>query len=352
MLKYQWLTEQLRDLIHEYILEGKTKIPSEDMLSEKYKMSRQTVRKSLSLLEEEGQIIKVQGSASIITGLMSKQDANKIHIILSEDSEYIYPGIIEDIKVTLSNLKYNCKVFVTHNRIDREREILQEILESPPRGLIVEGSKSALPNPNIDLYDRLEEEGCILLFLHNQYKEMKHTLYIKDDNLKGSSLLVEYLQELGHTQIAGIFKSDDQQGLERYQGFTDALISSDLPLSDDNIHWYNSREMDSLVKYGDTSFLKKMHKSLDSCTACICYNDQIAYYLVKELKSQGRHLPEDLAIATFDHTYLNKSSFHAVASLSHENHIMGQKAALMITGRLKGLHIRPILVPFELHKST
>ena len=38
--------------------------------------------------------------------------------------------------------------YATENRVSREREILLRLLEEPMSGLLVEGSKAALPTPN------------------------------------------------------------------------------------------------------------------------------------------------------------------------------------------------------------
>lgn len=52
------------------------------------------------------------------------------------------------------------------------------------------------------------------------------------DDFEGGRLAVEYLAKKGHVHIAGIFKSDDRQGLERYAGFNEGLHQAGLPIND------------------------------------------------------------------------------------------------------------------------
>ena len=165
MTKYERLAEQLTYLIADNIDKGITKLPTEAAIGLQYKVSRQTVRAALSLLHERGIISSRQGSGSFATGLSSDHTKNTIPILISSKQEYIYPGLLTDIQNTLSPYGYRLQVLPTNNSTDKEREYLTELLADPPRGLIAEGCKSSLPNPNVDLYQELQQKGTFLLFL-------------------------------------------------------------------------------------------------------------------------------------------------------------------------------------------
>ena len=341
-IKYKWLAGRLRERIINDIERGINRLPTEQELCSKYHVSRQTVRQALSVLENEGLIEKRKGSGSYITGLSSDSAANVIHILVSSDSEYIYPFILNDIQNTLMKSGFRNRVHVTDNHICTEREILSGFLAHPPRGIIAEGCKSALPNPNLDLYHRLKRSGCKLVFLHNYYPALHDSFYVKDDNIAGSVRLVHYLAQQGHTAIGGIFKADDLQGMERYQGYMEAMYDLNLTVPEDHISWFNSEDLAGLIRSQDTYFLKKtVQKSLDSCTAVICYNDMIAYFLIKELKLSGYHLPDDMSIASFDNSYLSNFDTLPLTTLSHKPHEAGEAAARMMIDRLKGLPVAP-----------
>lgn len=349
MHKYQWLEHRLENLIQQHIREGKNKLPSEQSISERYQVSRQTVRMALNELEKKGLIEKRRGSGSYITGLLAGSHANEIGILISDDQEYIYPGVIHDIQHTLTENGLFGTVYVTGNRVGTEREILLEQLKHPLRGLIIEGSKSAFPNPNLDLYRKLLSKGCELIFLYNYYPGLPDCPFIKDDNLSGSALLTRHLAAQGHTAIAGIFKADDMQGLERYQGFIETLRDLGLPLSDHRICWYTSRELDKLVQEKDTRFLIEIvQKTLSSCTAVVCYNDLLAYHLINVLLHMGYSLPRDIAVAAFDNTYFSNSDILTITTLSHRPHEMGTKAAQAMIRKLKGLPVHAQETRWEL----
>ena len=351
-IKYKWLADRLKEMIFSYIEKGIEKLPTEQELCERFRVSRQTVRLSLSLLEEEGLIVKRQGSGSYITGLLSEPESNIIGILISDDQDYIYPGLINDIQTELSRNGFSSRVYVSGRRTRTERRIPTDILNRPLRGLIAEGCRSALPNPNLDLYRRLRDRGMALLFLNSPYAALNDCPYIKDDNLAGSALLVRHLTELGHTAIGGIFAADEVQGIERYQGFTETMRDCGLPVPDERVSWFLAKDVDELMKRRDTGFLRRIaSEALEDCTAVICHNDMIAYYLIQELRMAGKRLPEDMAVASFDNTYLSNSEWLTITSLSHGLHEPGREAARMMVRRLKGLPVQSLELPWELKQK-
>lgn len=348
-IKYKWLVGVLKELIEKDMAKGIHKLPTEAELCRKYKVSRQTVRLSLSVLEQEGLILKKKGSGSYITGLSTDPTRNQIGILISDEQEYIYPALLNDIHQVFAQSGFTEKIFVTDNRHQTEREILCTLLKNPPRGILVEGCKSALPNPNLSLYQSLMKKGTSVVFLHNYYPSLMPSTYVKDDNLSGSALLVRHLALQGHKSIGGIFKWDDLQGIERFQGFTEAMKDCGLEVFDEWVGWYGSRELDGLLKQGNTDFLKRfIRDSLKVCTAVVCYNDVAAYYLQRELRNAGYRLPEDMAVTAFDNTYLSTADTLGITTLSHIPHEMGEKAAHTLLNKLKGLPASSQEVPWQL----
>lgn len=348
-IKYKQLAGILKKAIADYPKKGITRLPTEQTLCQRYHVSRQTVRKALSLLEENGLIIKKQGSGSFITGLSEDPVKNQIQILISDEQDYIYPGVLKDISDELEQYGFQSGTLITDNQTGLERIHLTELLKEPPRGLIAEGCKSALPNPNLDLYRKLCKAGCHVLFLYNYYPALPDSLYLKDQNQKGSRMLLEYLLQQGRRQIGGIFKFDDLQGIERFQGFTEGMRDHRLSLPDSRVFWYGSMELKKLLTDTDTGFLKSMIPDvLGSCDSLICYNDVIAYYLIRELRRSGCHVPDDIAVVSFDNTYFSDSSPISVTTLSHRPHEMGRRAARLIIDAIKGLPVQSQEVPWQL----
>lgn len=349
-IKYKWLAGRLKELIEKNRRAGIEKLPTEHELCSRYHVSRQTVRQALALLEKDRLIVRRQGSGSYITGLSSDPACNTIAVLISDDREYIYPGVLADIRSELSGSGFSVRVYTTGNRTETEYQILLDLAEVPPRGVIAEGCKSALPSPNLELYRYLMKQGTAVVFLHNYYPALPGSLYVKDDNVAGSAMLVRHLAERGHISIGGIFKTDDLQSIERYQGFMETMRALHLNISDERIGWFDSHDQHALESARDTSFLRKIaEEALSSCTAVVCYNDMIAFYLLQELRRAGYRLPEDMAVTAFDNTYLSNYGPISITTLSHRPHEMGILAARTLIQRLKGLPAGSREVPWKLN---
>lgn len=99
-IKYKWLAQQLRKRVYENMEKGITMLPSEQELCYQYRVSRQTVRQSLSLLQQEGLIVRKQGSGSHITGLASEN--NVIGILITDDQDAHYADLLGDLRQSLT----------------------------------------------------------------------------------------------------------------------------------------------------------------------------------------------------------------------------------------------------------
>lgn len=201
----------------------------------------------------------------------------------------------------------------------------------------MEGSKTALPSPNIDLYEKLDRAGIPVVFLHGSYHALPEALCVSDDNFGGGYLLARHLITKGHTKIAGIFKSDDIQGHQRYLGFLSAMRDAGLPIPDDQVYWYSTEERRYLLDYGHLELLEHfLQFYLRDGTSVICYNDEIADRLIRRLLSLGRKVPGDVTVVSFDNSYYSDLCPVRITSLAHEPHKLGLTAARMLLDRIEG----------------
>lgn len=349
MTKYETLAKDLTEQINRNLANGISRLPTESELCARYHISRQTVRAALSLLSRQGLITSRQGSGTYATGLSAQEGRNIIPLLIVSRQEYLYPQLISDIRKPLAERGYQLEVYPTGNNTSTERRHLMTLLENPPRGMIVEGCKSTLPNPNLDLYGRLREKGTFILFLHNCYPALPDSVCIKDDNYYGGCLLAEHLAALGHTHIGGLFKMDDQQGVERYHGVASRLRDLGCELEDSHVGWYMTPDMDALHTRQDTRFLTDfIQNRLKGCSAVVCCNDEAAYWLIKELSYAGIRVPDSLSVVSFDNSYLSDLSKVRMTTLAHAPHEMGSCVGECMIQCLGGLPVVSQEIPWRL----
>ena len=349
--KYQMVADTLRTDILEGVYQKRMLLPTEQLLCQQFQVSRQTVRQALSLLAAEGLIERRQGSGSHIRDRSKPAPVPRrsIAVITTYISDYIFPSILREVESVLSANHCTTLVFATKNQIANERRILSTLLELPQLdGLLVEGTKTCLPNPNLDLYRQLIGRGIPLVFLNGNYAELTGTVSVLDDNYGGGYSLVEYLYHKGHRQIAGIFKSDDIQGHRRYAGFADALRDFGLPMQDANILWYGTEDKERFFSSQSRAVPEVLLQCLEGCSAVVCYNDEVASRLINALLKLSVAIPDQMAVVSFDNSQYSELSPVRITSLSHGHTNAGRVAAEMLLKLLEGSSCESQVLPWVL----
>lgn len=348
--KYQSVADDLRfHILHGKYASSRT-LPTEFVIANQYGVSRQTVRQALALLAKAGLIEKRQGSGSHIVRntLAESSPYRSVAIIATYISDYIFPGVLREMETVLSRNNCTPSLFATQNQVANERKILQTLLSMPVDGILVEGTKSALPNPNLDLYQQLMAKGIPLVFFHGAYAQLPGAPFVLDDNAGGGRMLTEYLLQKGHRHIAGIFKSDDIQGPERYAGYTAALRDAGIPVDDRYIFWYNTENKHTLFP-SDSQMPMNLGRALPpECSAVICYNDEIAASLINTLRLQQVKIPQQMAVVSFDNSTYSRLSPIPITSLSHGDKNVGHIAAQQLLSQMENGSCQSQFVPWEL----
>lgn len=276
-----------------------------------------------------------QGSGSHLAQAGARQQ--RAAVVLSYPSDYIFPRVLDDIQSVLYANALTPVIFTTGNRVSRERAVLEQVLRDGLSGLLIEGVRTALPNPNLDLYQQLRQRGIPAVFLYGAPEALPNAVCISDDDRGGSYLLTRHLIGLGHRRIGAIFKSDDRQGPERYLGYAHALRDAGIPLDESHLSWFTSEDRLDLLDTGNPWFLHRyLEHYLGNCSAVVCYNDEIAYQLIRLLLSAGVRVPEDVSVVSFDHSYYSDNSPIPITSLTHSAQQPGRVAAEQLVAMVHG----------------
>lgn len=323
-LKYQDLIQYLNNFINDGSLRPGDKIPSENELSARFHISRQTVRRAIDILEEEGRLTRIKGSGTYVsgggTGLSEKR--NRIAVVTTYVDSYIFPRTIQGIESVLFEKGCSVQIAFTNNTIERERSVLEDIIgRDDVAGVIVEGTKSGLPNPNIALYQELQRRRVPILFINTFYPDVQAP-HVSLNDVQAARTGVEYLIAKGHTRIGTVLKLDDGQGRLRYLGYLQAMEAAGLEVSDSRMVWIDTDDFKQLSLCMD-----KILARVDECTALFCYNDQVAFQLVQLLTERGIRVPEELSLISIDDSDLARMSEIPITSLPHPKEKLGKKAA-------------------------
>lgn len=311
------------------------KLPTEDELMRRFKVTRYAVRKALTELQNEHLIYKVQGSGMYIQDWNKKWQANPqsktIGLICTHIADYIFPKIIAQIDSEIEPQGYSLLLANTHNYPQTERSSLIKMLDSQVAGLIVEPSESAKPCQNRDIYLRIEKSKIPLLFINAEYPEFNFPAIVNSDR-ESEKELTTYLLQQNHRRILGIFQTDDLQGVERMKGFIAAYQENNVNLASSNLIMYSSHDPFSVISKKIDMYLN----GPEPPTAIACYHDELAVLVIDKLKKLKIKIPQDISVVGFDNydssAYLNPS----LTTMNYQRTSVGQEAGKGILALING----------------
>ncbi len=332
-LKYLDIVDWVKTELAAGRLKAGDRLPSENELAEKFRVSRQTARHAVDVLAADRLVSRIRGSGTYIgsvggriagTGLHPGR--NRHHGIIAVMSTYvdgyIFPNTVRGIEQVLVRNGYVMQLCFTGNKIHREKDLLQKMVSSDRiDGLIVEAVKSALPNPNFNYFSRLSDLGVPILFINASYPGLPYPLVALDDP-RMAYKATQYLVDRGHRKIAGIFKADDGQGRLRYQGYAECMRTIGRGVDERSVFWLDTVGMQEMEE-----FAPYLLERIRGCTAVVCYNDQVAYSLAGILKKYGIRVPDDISLIGMDDADIAAMAEVPITSFPHPKFDLGKKAA-------------------------
>lgn len=322
--EYITLSDWLRNQIATRKLIPGQKIYSENELCRMFNLSRQTVRHSISIIENEQLVERKQGSGTYVCDPESVRRKNGAHIavITTYVDTYIFPNTIHGIENVLSSAGYSVTLSFTNNEPEREGDILRDILKkNDVSGIIIEATKSSLPNMNRPLFTEIQRRNIPIIFINCYYPWIKAPHVSMNDRLAGYRA-TRYLISKGHHEIGGIFKNDDGQGNKRYSGYCRAMREAGLPYDTPHVVWIDTEDL----RHTD-EITGKLLARLKGCTGVLCYNDEVSRALINILSSSGIKVPDDMSIVSIDNSDLAKYGDIKLTSFPHPMDKLGEMAA-------------------------
>lgn len=329
--KYSQVADWLKNEIYSGNYPGGVKIPGEEELCLKFSVSRQTARQAIKVLENQGLLYKVQGSGTYVTRkiqgppLRSEgKERRCIGVIVNSTGDYLFPFLIQGIHDALHQRGYGMQLFLSSQQILLEEQFLHTVLDGGVQGVIMEPVKSALPVINDGLYEKLTSQLPVVFTqpLHTPYPASAVTV----DDRWGGELLVKHLFDKGHRNIGAICKMDEQTGMRRYEGYMRALLNLKLTVNNERVIWYTS-ETENEIFAGEQG--DRLWDKIKDCTAVVCHNDRVAFYLMRFLTDRGIRVPEDMAVTGFDDTeYAGMGK--PITTIIHPKEMFGRKAAEIV----------------------
>ena len=327
---------QLKELLERQIIEKNLKagdlLPSERQLAQKYKLSRVTVVRAISMLADKGLVVREHGLGTFVTA-PGKQKAhsktNTIGLIMPEsDSDFLhemYAGIEQAIR------KHKYKILIHKNTEEHKEKIDISFFSGNADGLLV---MHADPKVCKKSFWKLKKAGIPFVALDRTWNDQEIDS-VNVDNVSGAYEAVSYLIKLGHRRISIILNEPVcQPVLDRFEGYKKALRDNGLKIEESLI-------VDAGIKPGQNSMdagwqsMKKLLKLKERPTAVFVISDLGAIGALKAVRDKGLSVPDDISIIGFDD--INTVSFldPPLTTVAQPKDELGERAVELLIRKIE-----------------
>lgn len=207
-------------------------------------------------------------------------------------------------------------------------------------GRRVAGLAAIVSEMDATLIDELSRQRIPVVF-YDVGLPRRNITNIRVDYRGGMQKLTSYLYNLGHRRVGYVGHHVSLGPIrERLQAVRDAAARyADLRVE-------TASEADTLE--GGRRAARSLLERNPSLTALICVNDLMAVGALRELRMQGRRVPEDVSVTGFDNVTLAQFCFPALTSVDIPRDQIGRTICECLTSGDDGSPAREFVIDPEL----
>ena len=308
------------------------KLPPSRTLAQEYGSSVNTVEKALKQIESIGLVRRVPRVGTIASARVERPAPSGLVAVcvLSIDNP-LWTNALRGAEDRLRDAGYSM-ISISHDH-DNSRFIgaIDNLAHIPMSGIIVapidhdEESRVLFPRAINDMLAR----GSKVVFMDN-YLHAINVPYVTTDNVSAAYRLTKMLIDKGHQKI-GFVRVNHVSTIEnRFSGFRQACYDSGIPKEcapDFIIHTRNEDFRDEFDDF-HARFAQYLHDY--PVTAVFAGNDQIGKAILYSLDKQGKSVPDDISMVTYDTDNLLTATARRITGVRQNFYEMGHLSAEMM----------------------
>jgi len=285
---------QLLTILTEQIRQGKytagRRFPSERVLAEEFKISRASVRETVTQMIAQGLLSRVAGRGTFVAEppLENEQKSDSSRQIGFWISERIFHFVQAGYNQILSGFTEACRLSDCRLRFFPVSDSGSVSDADSLDGSIVVGGLRR------DLMERLSQSGSplVLVDLLNSSDEVSVSI----DYAMGTRAAIDHLYELGHRNIGFMgFPNSD-----KYDSYWKSLNSHGLLYHPEYVEFFDSSDLMPGMLAGYRAMQKLLSRGPRHPTAMLITNDNAALGALEALEIAGLTVPGHMSIVGYD----------------------------------------------------
>ena len=238
-----------------------------------------------------------------------------VGVVVPTLTNTVFAQCLQGIELAARALDYSVMFTATEYRQEDEAAAVNLLLSHRVDGVILtvaDASTSAT-------LDVLDKEQIPYVLTYNQPQQTSR-LSVSVDNRAAARDAVAHLIALGHTRIqmlTGYFHASDR-AIQRYHGYLDAMNAHGLtPMTPIEVPRHTGSTVEYLQCFADPQQLP---------SALFCSNDLLALAAMRDLRTLGLRVPQDISVMGFDGIALGELMSPVLASVVQPSEQIGAVA--------------------------
>ncbi|GGZ23855.1 LacI family transcriptional regulator [Echinicola pacifica] len=255
-----------------------------------------------------------------------RQQTRVIGVIVPDLTTHFYSSIITGIEDELRLAGYYIVISSSKERVEKEIESVQNLLNLRIDGLIV---CIAQDSESTEHFEKVLDHEVPLVFFDRVCLERKVSSVVVD-NVAMARDLTAHLIDNGARRLVHITGPSHLNIVhERAEGYQKALQQTTVgPISSQIIHTDLSTE--SAAKA-----LRQLLTAEPRPDAILGVNDTVIFAIMDEIKSHGLSIPKDILLAGFSDEFHARVIEPKLTSVAHPTHEIGRSAAQLILEQIE-----------------
>lgn len=347
--KHRQIYQELLREIHNGTYMPGDRLPSENVLCERFDASRITVAKAIQQLQGEGLVSRISGSGTYVEK-PAQTEAFQFGLLIPElgSTEIFEPicrGMMNSPLAKSHSLIWGHSLRSQTDRSKAAMQLCQQYVAQKVAGVFFAPIEYAAESDhtNSDIvaaFERAEIAVVLLDRCYRPYPDRAPYDLIGIDNHRAGYTMTRHLLSVGAARIAFLARPNSASTVDaRFAGYREALRAQ-------------GKEASEAGYFGDFSDLALMKNILDEASpdAMVCANDVTAATVMHALLKLGVSIPQQVKIVGIDDVSYSKFLPIPLTTLHQNCDEMGAVALSTMLDRLRAPSTPPreILLPCEL----
>lgn len=218
------------------------------------------------------------------------QKSHTVGLIVSDITNPYFAEMTVSIEAQLDKANYVSLLCNTSEMLSKQERLLSTMQEYSADGILL----SPAQGTPLTTIEKLQKSRLPFVLFGRHVSDIQ-TDYVGADNVAGARIAVEHLISLGHRKIAfigGPVNTSTRQ--EREQGWRQGQTKHNLPINESFV------VTTSATREGGSQAIYQLLQLADKPTACLCFNDVVAFGVILRLQSMNLQPGVDFAVVGFD----------------------------------------------------